>query len=461
MPSSFSNRADPADLEILDWLIQRTKTAGADAIDAILVRGQSMSLAQRLREPEFLERSEGQEIGLRALVGARQAIISTSDLRPEALEPLAERVVAMAREVPEDEFIGLADLDQFSDQTNTKALENLAAMDMLDSSEITDAELISRAKICEEAALNVEGVTNSEGAQAGWSRQQIVLSASNGFSGGYSVSNHWLAASVLAGSGTEMERDYHYMSCVYLEDLEDPAEIGRKAGEKTVSRLGARRVKTGQVPVVFDRRVASSLLGHLAGAINGASIARGTSFLKDHMGKSIFAKGVNVIDDPHRRRGLSSRPFDGEGLANQPLNLIKDGILSCWLLDLRSARKLGLHSNARASRGVGSVPSPSTTNLYMQPGPLSPDELISDIKTGFYVTELLGMGVNMITGDYSRGASGFWIENGERIYPVSELTIAGNLKEMYQTLTPAHDLEFRYGTNAPSVRIEGMTVAGN
>lgn len=449
------NAADPADLDFLDGLVKRALSAGADAADAILIRGEAVSLAQRMREPETLERSEGQDLGLRVLIGKRQAIVSTTDLRQPAVDELVARVVAMAREVPEDEFIGLADPEQLL------VVDARPRIDMWDTAAPSDDDLIARAKACEEAALAVDGVRNSEGAEAGWSRSRIALAASNGFTGGYAVSRHSLGVRVVAGEGTGMERDSEGMTRVHLSDIDDPETIGTKAGERTVRRLGPRKVKTQQVPVVFDPRVSASMVGHLASAINGAAIARGTSFLKDRMGEAVLADGIDIIDDPHRPRGLASKPFDAEGIANARRAVIENGVLTTWILDLRTARKLGLKSTGHAARGTGGPPSPSTTNLYMGPGSTPPEDLIGEIKQGFYVTDMMGFGVNMVTGDYSRGASGFWIENGQLTFPVSEMTIAGNLKTMFRALTPANDLEFRYGTNAPTLRIDGMTVAGN
>jgi PmbA protein len=286
------------------------------------------------------------------------------------------------------------------------------------------------------------------------------MAASNGFAGAYAVSRHSLSVSVLAGEGTGMERDYDFSSAVHGSDLDDAARLGRSAGERAVRRLNPRKVKTAAVPIVYDRRVAGGLIGHLAGAISGPAIARGTSFLKDMLGKRIFAEGVTITDDPHRRRGLRSKPFDGEGIANARRAVVADGVLTTWLLDLRSARQLKMETTGHAARGIGGPPSPAPTNFYLEAGALSPAQLMADIKEGFLVTELLGSGVNGVTGDYSRGATGFWIENGAPAYPVSEVTIAGNLKTMYPKLTPANDLEFRYGTDAPTVRVEGMTVAG-
>ncbi|MEM7651544.1 MAG: TldD/PmbA family protein [Pseudomonadota bacterium] len=439
-------------LSILSSLVDKAKTAGADAADAILVRSESLSLAQRLKQPERLERSESNDIGLRVLIGKRQAIVSTTDIRTDSLDALVERVVAMAKTVPEDEFCGIADPDQITSSFPT--------IEMTDPDEPSSEQLIAWAKACEEAALDVDGISNSEGAEASWGKSTVALAASNGFAGGYAVSRHSLGVSVLAGEGTAMERDYDYSSTVFAADLEDPATVGRRAAERTVRRLNARKVKTQAVPVVYDPRVSSGLLGHLVSAINGPAVARGTSFLRDKMGEAVMAAGLTVVDDPHRDRGLRSKPFDGEGIANQRRELVSNGVLQTWLLDLRSARQLGLTTTGHASRGTSSPPGPSATNLYLEPGSHTPAELMADIKDGLYITELLGFGVNGVTGDYSRGAGGFWIENGEIAYPVSELTVAGNLKDMFMHMTPANDLEFRYGTNAPTIRVDGMTVAG-
>lgn len=439
-------------LNLLNDLIAKAQKLGADAADAVLVSGTSLSLSQRLGNPENLERSEGQDLGLRVLIGKRQAIVSSSDFNKDALDELAERCVDMARVVPEDPYCGLADPDQLA--------TDFPDVDGFDPYEPDEETLISWATEAEDAARSVKGVTNSEGAEAGWGRNDVAIVGSNGLSHAYTSSGCHISASVLAGEGTGMERDYDYSTAVYAEDLEKPETIGKNAGEKAVRRLNPRKVETQQVPVVYSTRVSNGLLGHLTGAINGNAVARGTSFLKGMMDQQIFSDAITIVDDPHRKRGLRSKPMDGEGLANKKRNFVENGILQSWILDLRSARQLGLESTAHAARGTGSPPSPSVTNFYMEAGRLSPEELIADIKQGFYVTELIGMGVNGVTGDYSRGAAGFWIENGEIAYPVSELTIAGNLKDMFMNLTPASDLEFRYGTNAPTLRIEGLTVAG-
>jgi PmbA protein len=439
-------------LDLLRDLIGRACRAGADAADAVMVEGVSLSHARRLGKTEKLERSEGQDLGLRVLIGRRQAIVSSSDRSPKALSELIERAVAMARMVPEDPFCGLADPAEIA--------QSWPSLDMLDPVEPAIDILIEEARAAEEAALAVPGVSNSEGAEAGWGRSSIALVASNGFAGCYAGSSRGISVAVLSGSGTAMERDYDYSSAVYGADLADPATIGRKAGERAVKRLGARKMSTCRCPVVFDPRVARSLLSHLMGAIAGPAIARGTSFLKDRLGQRIFPEAITIIDDPHRRRGLRSKPFDGEGVANRRRALIERGVLTTWLLDLRSARQLGLHTTGHAARGTSSPPSPAVTNLWCEPGAQTPQELISDIKNGFYVTEMMGMGVNGVTGDYSRGAAGFWIENGAIAFPVSEMTVAGNLKEMFAHLVAADDLEFKSGVDAPTLRIDEMTVAG-
>jgi PmbA protein len=458
MAKESSNASAPADdqaaLDLLTNLIADAKKAGADAADAVAASGVSLSHAQRLGNIEKLERSESADVGLRVFVGKCQAVVSSSDASPEALRVLAERAVAMARAVPEDEYCGLAD----PERVLTGAIPDL---EVCDDAEPAPETLIERASQAEEAARAVEGVTNSEGAEASWGRSSIALAASNGFAGAYAVSRQSVGVSVLAGEGTAMERDYDYSTAVFTEDLDDAAAIGRSAGERAVRRLNPRKMETRKVPVVYDPRVSNGLLRHLAGAINGAAIARGTSFLKDSMEKQIFAKGIRIIDDPHRKRGLASKPFDAEGLPNDALDLVEDGVLLRWVLDLRSARQLGLESNGRASRGTSSPPSPSTTNVYLEAGTQTRDALIGEIKDGFYVTEMMGFGINGITGDYSRGAAGFWIEDGALTFPVSEMTVAGNLKDMFLALTPANDLEFRYAVNAPTVRIDGMTIAGS
>ncbi|HEX3954940.1 MAG TPA: TldD/PmbA family protein [Stellaceae bacterium] len=441
------------DIDLLNDLIDRARKAGADAADAILVEGISLSHARRLGKVEKLERSEGQDLGLRVLIGKQQAIVSTSDRSPKMLAELVERTISMARAVPEDPFCGLADPDQIT--------HDWPQLDMLDPDEPAAETLIERARAAEETAMAVSGVTNSEGAEAGWGRSRIALASSNGFAGGYAGSSHGVSVSVIGGTGTQMERDYDFGSAVYAADLRDPAEIGTSAGERTVKRLGARKMPTGRYPVVLDPRVSRSLLSHLLGAISGPSIARGTSFLKDKLNQRIFPEAITIVEDPHVQRGHRSKPFDAEGLPNKRRALIDQGVLTTWLLDLRSARQLGLTSTGHASRGTASPPSPSATNIWLEAGAATPAELMADIKSGFYVTELMGMGVNGLTGDYSRGAAGFWIEGGAIAFPVSEMTVAGNLNDMFARMVAANDLEFRVGADAPTLRIDDLTVAGS
>ncbi|MGX1197201.1 PmbA protein [Parvibaculum sp. MBR-TMA-1.3b-4.2] len=441
-------------LDIADTLVERALKAGADAAEAIVVEGTSLGVSWRLGNLEDVERSEGKDIGLRVFCGKRQAVVSSTDLSDHVIGPLVERAVAMAKVAPEDPWCGLADPDRLA--------QDWPPLDISDNASHPSAEeLGERAAAAEEAALAIEGVTNSGGAGASWGKSGIALVTSGGFRGSYSGTSHSVSVSVLAGEGTAMERDYEFSSARHLSDLDAPAEVGTEAGRRAVRRLNPRKVKSQSVPVVYAPRVSNSLLGHFAGAINGAAIARGTSFLKSRMGEEVFAPGIAIHDDPHRARGLRSKPFDGEGVANRAMTLIENGVLQSWLLDSSTARQLGLNTTGHAARGTSGPPSPSASNLYMAPGTLPPEELIADIKQGLYLTELIGMGVNGVTGDYSRGASGFWIENGEIAYPVSEITVAGNLKEMFRQITPANDLEFRYGSNAPTLRVESMTIAGS
>jgi len=438
-------------VNLLADLIARARAAGADAADAVLVGGTSLSVQRRLGQTEHLERSEGRDLGLRVFVGLRSAIVSSTAVDPAGFAALAERAVAMARVVPEDPYAALAEEARYVDA---------GPLDLYDGSEPSAEDLIARAAEAEEAALAVPGVTNSEGAEAGFGLAEIVLVTSAGFAGRFQRSSHSISVTALAGSGTGMERDYDYSSAVHLADLEDAAGLGHTAGEKAVRRLNPTRPRTAKLPVVFDPRVASSLLGHLSGAINGASVARGTTFLREKLGQRIFAPGIDIVDDPLRVRGLRSRPFDGEGVPTAQRLLVADGVLTTWLLDSRSARQLGLKTTGSAQRGVGGPPGPGVSNLYLRPGNLTPAELMSDIKEGIYITELIGMGVNGITGDYSRGAAGFMIRNGALAEPVAEITVAGTLPEMFAHLIPANDLRFRRGTDAPTIRVEGMTLAG-
>jgi PmbA protein len=443
-------KADPQD--ILEKLLRAARAAGADQADGLFVESLSSSVSYRLGKLEDVERAESVDLGLRVFVGERVAFVSSTDLSVRAISELTERAVAMARLAPEDKYAGLAPKDRLA--------QTFPNLDIEDIGEPSAELLIERAKSIEGAAMAVAGVTNSEGGGASFGRSAIALATSTGFFGRYAATSHSIGVSVVAGEGTGMETDHDSASARHADNLESPETVGKRAGERTVARLGPRKMKSQPMPVVYDPRVSSGLVGHFAGAISGASIARGVSFLKDKMGEAVFASGITIVDDPHRLRGLRSKPFDGEGVRNRRTALVENGVLKTWLLDCASAKQLGLATTGHAARGTGGPPSPSTTNLYMEPGTEEPQALIADIREGFYVTDLMGMGVNGVTGDYSRGASGFLIENGKISYPVAGVTIAGNLKDMFRNLVPAKDLVFRYGTNAPTLRVEGMTIAG-
>jgi PmbA protein len=439
-------------LDVLQTLLARARAAGAERADAILVARTSLSVERRLGNTETLERSESQDLGLRVFCGAKSAIVSAGHVDPAHFATLAERAVAMARVVPDDPYADLC--------AEAAPPEDGAALDLVDATEPPVEALIARAEAAEAAALAVAGVTNSEGGSAGFGRSQVYLVTSAGFAGAYTRTGHSVSASVLAGEGTGMQRDYDYHSAVHLSDLDDPGVIGHSAGERAVSRLNPVRPKTGRMHVVYDPRVSASLVSHFSSAINGAGVTRGTTFLKDKMGAKLFRDGIFIHDDPRRVRGSRSGTFDGEGVPTHPRALIEDGVLTTWLLDSRSARQLGLRTTGHASRGTGGPPGPSATNLYLAAGDVSPADLMSDISEGIYITELIGMGINGMTGDYSRGAAGFMIRNGAIAEPVAEITVAGNLLEMFAALVPADDLVFRRGTDAPTVRVDGMTVAG-
>jgi PmbA protein len=440
---------DPLDL--LTDLIARARAAGADAADAVLVAGTSLGVQRRLGKTEHVERAEGRDVGLRVFLGQRAAIVASTSLDPAGFPAMAERAVAMAKVVPEDPYGGLAD---------TAAPPEPNTLDLDDPAEPDTEALLARAALAEDAALAVPGINNSEGASAGYGRTEALIVTSAGFAGRSVRTSHSISATALAGTGMGMQRDYDHHSTVHLADLDDPAAIGHSAAERALARMNPTRPATGKIPVVYDPRVSGGLVGHFVGAINGASIARGTSFLKDKMGQRVFAAGITIHDDPRRVRGLRSRVFDSEGTPTRARALVEDGVLTTWLLDSRSARQLGLVSTGHASRSIGGPPSPSASNLYLAAGTLTSAELMADIKLGLYVTELIGMGVNGVTGDYSRGAAGFMIRDGALAEPVAEITIAGNLVDMFAHMTPANDLRFRRGTDAPTVRIDGMTLAG-
>ncbi|PXA99887.1 modulator protein [Nostoc sp. 3335mG] len=435
-------------------IVARARRAGADAADSVLIADRQLGVSVRMGALEDVERSESEELGLRVFVGTRSASVSTSDLASDSMDALVERVIAMAREAPEDPWAGLA--------PESRLLHGRPPLlDLDDGHDARPEALRDLALEAEDAARAVAGVTNSEGGSASASGSVTALATSHGFAGAYSLTSYMISASVLAGEGGAMERDSAWHSARHANALEGAAVIGRRAGERAVARVNPARIASGAMPVVFDRRVSGGLLGHLVGAITGSSIARKTSFLLHALGEQVFAKGVTICDDPHRPRGLRSRPFDGEGLPVLPRSIIDNGMLETWLLDSASARQLGMDPTGHASRGIAGAPGASPSNLYMQAGLIPAETLIGEIDRGILVTELIGQGVNGITGDYSRGAAGFLIEKGEITRPVSEITIAGNLRDMFRALVPANDLEHRYGINAPTVRIDGMTIAGD
>lgn len=446
-----------SDLENLaEALIGAARKAGADAADAIAVAGDSLSIEVREGKLEHAERAEGVDIGLRVLIGARQACVSSSDTRPETIAAMAERAVAMAREAPEDPYCGLADPDELVRDWDAAALE------LVDPSTPPDpAELQRRALEAEASALGVGGVSKIDAAGAGWHASRIHLAATNGFSGGYARGSHSIHAVAITGDGLGMERDYCAESRVFAADLPDPAEVGRIAGERTVERRGASKPPTGAFPVLFDERVASGLIGHLVTAVNGSAVARGATWLKDAMGEPVLPEGMDLVEDPLRLRIGGSRPFDAEGLPVARRAIVAGGVLQGWTLDLASARKLGLRSTGNATRGTSSPPSPAAGNLWLTPGAATRDELIAEMGTGLIVTSMLGASINPTTGDYSRGASGFWVEGGRIVRPVNECTIAGNLREMLLSMRAANDGRPHLSRVVPSLLVEGLTIAGD
>jgi PmbA protein len=434
-------------------LVERATRAGADAVDALYYADASTGVQVRLGELEDVSRAEGEAISLRFFVGKRSASVSSSDLSDEALAALVERAAAMAREAPEDPWSGLAPEERLLREAGPDVEGD-------DGADPSPVELKARALATEEAGREVAGITNSEGAAASAGRTVIALATSHGFCRGYSTSGYSCSASLIAGTGGEMQRDYAWHSVRHYAQLESPGTIGRRAAERAVARLRPARLPSGTMPVLFDPRVGDSLLGHLVAAISGPAVTRRTSFLLDKEGEPVFPEGIAVRDDPHRPRGLRSKPFDGEGLATRPSNLVEAGRLTGWLLDSASARQLGRAPTGHAVRGSAGGPGVGATNVHLEPGPQSREQLIGGVERGIYVTQLIGQGVNPVTGDYSRGAAGFLVEKGEVGAPVAEITIAGNLLDMFANLAAADDLEFRRAVNVPTLRIDGMTVAG-
>ncbi len=444
-------------LHILEDVIARAKRAGADAADGVAGESTRLYVRVRMGATETVERDEAGTLGLRVLIGKpggyQQAIVSTNDLSEKSLNEMITRAVAMAKLSPADPYADLA----------PKALlqQEVPKLDIYDAKEPSAETLLSRAKQAEDAARANPSITNSEGADASYSSGLIALATSHGFAKSYQSSSSSVSVSVIAGEGDAMETDYDYSYARLSTHLENPATVGTRAAERAVKRLNPRKIKTAQLPLIFEPRIARGLLGSFISAINGPAVARKTTFLREKMGEQLFPASVQIIDDPFEISGLGSRPFDGEGVGGKKRALVENGVLKTWLLDMRSANQLGLQTTGHAARGVSSPPSPSSTNVHLAAGKESPASLIKDIKQGLYVTDAFGMGVNLVTGDYSQGAGGIWIENGQLTYPVSEITIAGHLTEIFKNLTPANDLEMKYGTNAPTLRIDGMTIAGS
>lgn len=444
-------------LEILTQsLLAEARKAGADASDALAVDETSQSIDVLGGKLEHAERSEGIDVGLRVFVGQRQACVSSSDASPDTLRQMAERAVAMAKEAPEDPHIGLADPAQLATQLD------MSSLDLCDPAQEPDpAALQDHALRLEAAGLAVDGVTQVSGASAGYSRRHIHLSASNGFSAGYSRTGMGLSCVAIAGEGAGMEREYDGDMRIYQDDLRSAEDIGRVAGERAVAAFGARKPKTGAYPVMFDERISSSLIGHLLQAVNGAAIARGSSWARDLLGEQVLPKGLSLLENPHRARVTGSKLFDAEGLQTQPRAIVEDGVLMGWTLDLANGRKLGMDSTASAARSTGGTPSPSLTNVALTQSATSRDDLLAQMGTGLLITGMIGSTINPNTGDYSRGANGFWVENGEITYPVNECTVAGNLKDMLRSITPANDARPHLSTLVPSLLLEGMTLAGD
>ena len=450
-----ANKLD--DKDVMNILIDTALSSGASAADCVLSRSRGVSLTRRLGKDETIERYEDFDTGLRVFVGNKIASVSTNENSETAIKDVARRAVDMAKIAPQDDFSLIASQEILEEFPINEAL----SVDSYDKVEPNIDIIRDRAKEVEDTALSVKGITNSDGADASWGEGETLLMTSNGFFGCSKKSNHSVSVVVIAEKNGKMERDYDYSSKVFGEDLKTSKQIGLEAANKTLARMGATKPVTGKYPVIFDPRVSRSIASHFASAINGSAIARKTSFLKDMLNKQVANTSINIVDDPFLERGLGSRLFDAEGLGSRKYTLIKDGVLQQWLLDLSSAKQLNLKPFGNAKRGISGPPSPGTSNFMILPGKITPENLIKGISNGFYVTDMIGSSVSMITGDYSRGASGFWIKNGELSQPITEATIAGNLKEMFMTLQPANDLDYSHSINSPTLLIEGMTIAGS
>ena len=438
--------------EKVDFLIKKSKKSGADSVDVVYVENTNIDVGCRFKKIEKLERSESKDLGLRFIKNKKQVIVSSNDLTKKNLEDLVYKASKMVGAVPKDPYCSIA--------KKKDLIKKIPNLEIFDSKEPTIKSLKDKVIEAENAGLNVKGVTNSEGAEIGWNKSKIYLFNSNGLNVSYQSSSYDIYAVLIAGHGTSMEREYEFASSVFEKDLTKTSLVGKKAGELAVKKVNPKKIKTSKIPVIFSPRVANSFLKHLSSAINGNSITRGTSFLKKKLNKKIFSSDINIVDDPLKKRGLQSKPFDGEGLETKKTQIIKNGELKTWFLDLATARQLKLKPTGHASRNISSPPSPNPTNLYFEPGNISPKNLIGNIKKGVYLTELMGSSVNLINGDYSRGGSGFWIDKGEIIYPINGITIADNLNEMFKKTILANDLEFKQGLNSPTMLIEDMIVAG-
>ena len=441
------------DENLLQDVVSAALKAGADAAEAVSAERQSLSITVRLGALEEVEREEARDLGLRVFIGKQQATVSSSDVSAEARAKLVERAVAMARLAPDDPYAGLAPSDRL-------ARGPMPDFDLFDPSEPTAEDLEAGARAAEDSARALEGVANSEGASAGWSSSGWRLVTSGGFSGDHRASGFSLGASVIAGEGEAMERGWEGRSTRWREDLPTPESIGQEAARRAVAQVGARKIDSATAPVVFENRLAMSLISPLIGAISGPAVARGVSFLKDKLGQQLFAKGVNLIDEPHRKRGLGSSPFDDEGVANTRMAIIDDGVLTTWLLNSGSARQLGLETTGHASRGSAGPPGVSPSNLTLQPGELDRAGLMKQAGTGLLVTSMFGPSLNANTGDWSIGVSGSWFEDGEEAYPVTEITVAGNMMDIWARLIPGSDLQFRGASNSPSLLIPDLAIAG-
>lgn len=442
------------DENLLNDLVAAAQDAGADAAEAAYAERQSLSVSVRLGELEEVEREEARDLGLRVFIGARQASVSGSDISESGRAKLIERVVAMARLAPEDPYAGLAPEERL-------AQGPFPDLDLYDAHEPTAEALEARAREAEEAARAVKGVTNSDGGSAGWSTSRWMLATSGGFFGGHQASGFSISASAIAGEGAGMERGGEGRSTRHNEDLPDAAWVGGEAGARAVARLGARKIASTTAPVIFENRIAFSILGPLLGAISGPSVARGVSFLKDKLEKQVFADNVSLLDDPFRVRGLGSGAFDDEGVATEPMALIDEGILTTWLLNTASARQLGMETTGHASRGLAGPPGTGTSNVVLTGGEKDLAGLMGDAGKGLLVTSMFGPSLNGNTGDWSIGCSGYWFENGQLAYPVNEITVAGNLIDIYRRLVPGTDLVIRGSHDSPSLLVDALAIAGS